>query len=81
MVKRASTHMSANSGSRRDFTPEQVVAKKLADNFRNFGPEATDVRLGPDGRTLRERLMADYNEHALKKTQDLLGTDILLEFA
>ena len=44
----------------RSQTPEAIVAQELRDNFKGMGPEETDATKGPDGKTLREKLLHDY---------------------
>lgn len=57
----ASTNRSnASHGPKRLCTPESLVQQKIRDNFKDFGPEETDVRKSPCGKTLRETLLADY---------------------
>ena len=41
----------------RHYGDDEIVQKQLRDYFSEFGPDETDVRRGPDGRALREKLL------------------------
>lgn len=59
-TKRSNSGLADKPGkARRLLTNESIVQQKIRDNFKHFGPEETDVRKGPDGLTLRARLLAD----------------------
>lgn len=63
--KRSAPAASQNSDGgakkgRRVTTTESIIAQKIRDNFRDFGPEETDCKKNPaDSMTLRERLTQD----------------------
>ena len=67
MVKRSTALESALSGSKRSrcYSDDELVQKKIKDNFPGFAPEETDVRKGSDGRTLRGKLMFDLQQSRL----------------
>jgi hypothetical protein len=58
--REASAAASSSVKRSRTLTPEAVVAQKLRDTYKTLGPTETDSLKGPDGRTLRERLLHDY---------------------
>jgi hypothetical protein len=54
---------------KRTFTLEQVVNKKILDNFvkKGYTSTETDVRLGKSGKTLRATMLADWQDVVAKK--------------
>ena len=68
MVKRSTALESALSGHAkrsRCYSDDELVQKKIKDNFPGFAPEETDVRKGSDGRTLRAKLLYDLQQSKL----------------
>ena len=47
------------------YTDESLVAKKITDNLREFGPVETDCRRDKQGRTLRERMLKEMQDAKL----------------
>lgn len=77
MVKRSSAAKpkakQAGGAGKRCYTIEQMVAKKLLDNFKGWGPQDTDVRCNSRGMTLRQVLLADMQAHKEGRDPRIMG--------
>lgn len=71
--KSSAAKNSTDAGTRRKYIHEQVVAKKIADNFRSWGPSDTDVRTNAAGKTLREVITQDYAHFLAGREPKVMG--------
>ena len=70
--KRVTRAASASGVGNRRYTPEQVVHKKLHDNFRGWGPADTDLRQ-VDSLTLRQTVARDLESFNQGKEPRVMG--------